>query len=155
MLGPGNGMDSHGAAAATGSTGGATGEALRAYAIGVSCVGPSTIIESPLFTRLWPDYWTQAEHADFIDHVARHPFAGDVIPGSGGCRKLRWTRPGMGKRGGVRVIYSVRLVDGCIVLLVLYSKSARDALPAHVLRAIAEEFDHAQDPPAGRPRRRP
>lgn len=92
MLGPGKRVDSHGAAAAIGSTGEAMGEALQAYAIGVFFMSPATIIESPLFTRLWPDYWTQAEHADFIDHV---------------------------------------------------------------LRTIAEEFDHAQDPPAGRPRRRP
>lgn len=114
-----------------------------------------TVIESPVFARHWPDYWSSAEHAAFVDHIAGHPLAGDLIPGAGGCRKLRWTRPGMGKRGGVRVIYAAHLIEGCVVLLVLYSKSARDALPAHVLRAIAEEFAHAQVPPPGRPRRRP
>lgn len=33
-----------------------------------------------------------------------NPLAGDVIPNSGGCRKVRWSRQGMAKRGGVRVI---------------------------------------------------
>ena len=43
-----------------------------------------------------------------------HPEAGDVIPASGGCRKVRWTRSGKGKRGGVRVIYFNRISEGTI-----------------------------------------
>jgi type I restriction-modification system DNA methylase subunit len=48
--------------------------------------GMLTIIESPLFTRLWPDYWSEEERADFASYVAANPEAGDVVPGSGGCR---------------------------------------------------------------------
>ncbi len=48
----------------------------------------------------------------------------------------------MGKRGGVRVIYTVRLKRGAIVLLTIYSKSAQENIPAHILRQIAEELDH-------------
>ena len=65
------------------------------------------------------------------------------MPGSGGCRKIRWARAGAGKRGGVRVIYTARLARGALVLLVIYAKSARDNIPAHVLRKIAEEMGHA------------
>lgn len=101
-----------------------------------------TIIESPLFSKLWPDYWSAQEHGEFVAHLAGNPEAGDVIPRSGGCRKIRWTRPGMGKRGGVRVIYTVRLKRGAVVLLTIYSKSAKDSIEAHVLRQIAEELDH-------------
>jgi len=101
-----------------------------------------TIIESPLFTRLWPDYWSEEEHGEFAAYLASSPEAGDLIPGSGGCRKIRWTRPGMGKRGGVRVIYTVRLKSGVVVLLTIHSKSAQDNIPSHVLRKIAEELDH-------------
>lgn len=101
-----------------------------------------TIIESPLFTKLWPDYWSEEEHGEFAAYLASSPEAGDLIPGSGGCRKIRWTRPGMGKRGGVRVIYTVRLKSGVVVLLTIYSKSAQDNIPSHVLRKIAEELDH-------------
>jgi hypothetical protein len=39
-----------------------------------------------------------------FDMCPREPEAGVVIPGSDGCRKLRWSRPGMGKQGGARVI---------------------------------------------------
>ena len=48
----------------------------------------------------------------------------------------------MGKRGGVRVIYTVRLKSGVVVLLTIHSKSAQDNIPSHVLRKIAEELDH-------------
>jgi hypothetical protein len=37
--------------------------------------------------------------------LAANPEAGDLVPGTRGVRKLRWTRPGMGKRGGLRVLY--------------------------------------------------
>lgn len=97
-----------------------------------------TVVESVLFARLWPDYWSPEEYGDFILHLAANPFAGDVIPGSGGCRKVRWQRPGMGKRGGVRVIYALGLLPGAVVLLTIYSKSARDSLSADVLRKLLE-----------------
>lgn len=99
-----------------------------------------TIIESPLFTKLWPEYWTEDEHGHFAAYLATNPDAGDLIAGSGGCRKIRWSREGMGKRSGVRVIYTARLVSGAIVLLTIYAKNAHDNIPAHVLRRIAEEL---------------
>lgn len=102
-----------------------------------------TIIESPLFTKLWPDYWSEEERGEFAAFIASDPEAGDVVPGSGGCRKIRWSRAGAGKRGGVRVIYTTRLARGAVVLLVIYAKSARENIPAHVLRKIAEEMGHA------------
>lgn len=101
-----------------------------------------TIIESPLFSKLWPDYWTNEEHGEFATYLSANPDAGDLIAGSGGCRKIRWARPGMGKRGGVRVIYTARLVSGVIVLLTIYAKNVHDNIPAHVLRKIAEELDN-------------
>lgn len=102
-----------------------------------------TIIESPIFTKLWPDYWTEEDRGKFAAFISHNPDAGDVIPRSGGCRKIRWSRAGMGKRGGVRVVYTARLARGSVVLLVIHSKSARENIPAHVLRKIAEEMGHA------------
>ena len=67
-----------------------------------------------------------------------------MIPGSGGCRKIRWICYGAGKRGGVRVIYAARLKSGgALVLLVIYAKSAQENIPAHILKQIAEEMGHA------------
>jgi len=97
----------------------------------------------PLFTRLWPDYWSEEEHTKFTAFLAANPEAGDMVPGSGGCRKIRWSRYGAGKRGGVRVIYTARLESGALVLLVIYAKSAKENIPAHLLKQIAEELGHA------------
>jgi hypothetical protein len=102
-----------------------------------------TIVESPLFSKLWPDYWTEEEHGEFCAFIATHPAAGDLVRESGGCRKVRWARAGMGKRGGVRVIYTARLAAGELVLLVIYAKSAKETIPAHLLKKIAEEMSDA------------
>ena len=104
-----------------------------------------TVIESPLFTKFWPDYWSMDEHGEFMAFIAGNPDAGDVIPGSGGCRKVRWGAGGKGKRGGVRVIYTARLANGVIVALTIYGKGAVENIPAHILCQIAEEFDHGND----------
>ena len=101
-----------------------------------------TIIESPLFSKLWPDYWSDDEHGDFTVYLAANPDAGDLVPGSGGCRKIRWSQSGRGKRGGVRVIFTTRLKSNALVLLTIYSKAATDNIPAHILRKIAEELEH-------------
>ena len=101
-----------------------------------------TVAETELFSRYAADYWTEAELGEFIAWIAINPEAGDVIPGTGGCRKVRWIRSGMGKRGGVRVIYFNRLNEGMLWLLLIYGKNVRDNIPAHVLCAIRDELDH-------------
>ena len=103
-----------------------------------------TVIETPLFSKLCLDYWTEDERGAFAAWIAANPEAGDVIPGSGGCRKVRWSRAGSGKRGGVRVIYYNQLADGRIYLLLIYIKSAKDNVPANVLLKIKETL-HAHD----------
>lgn len=67
--------------------------------------GVLTVVETPSFTRLWPDYWSEDERGDFCAWIARKPLAGAVVPGTGAVRKVRWLKAGSGKRGGVRVIY--------------------------------------------------
>jgi len=61
--------------------------------------------ETPLFHLQVLDVWNEAEREAFIDFIARKPKEGDVIPETGGVRKIRWVRSGSGKRGGTRVIY--------------------------------------------------
>lgn len=100
-----------------------------------------TVIETPTFSRLWPDYWTEEERGEFVVWLVRHPEAGDVIPGAGGCRKVRWSRRGQGKRGGVRVIYYNRLAAGVIHLLVIYGKSVQETIAPQILKRIRETID--------------
>jgi hypothetical protein len=59
------------------------------------------------------------------------------IPGSGGIRKLRWSRPGMGKRGGVRVIYYFFDARGLVSLLTVYAKSEQEGLTKEEIKALA------------------
>ena len=58
-------------------------------------------IEAPLFTRILHAYLTDDQYADLQRFLADDPEAGDVIPGTGGFRKLRWADPkrGQGRRG--------------------------------------------------------
>lgn len=102
-----------------------------------------TVIETPTFSRLAADYWTEEERSAFTSHIAAHPEAGDVVPGSGSVRKVRWGYAGHGKRGGVRVLYFNRLSQGEIWLLLIYGKSATENIPSHVLRQIKEEIENA------------
>jgi len=104
-----------------------------------------TIVETPLFQRLAEDYWTEDERGQFCTWLANNPEAGDVIAGSGGCRKVRHGLRGSGKRGGVRVIYYNRLANGEIWLLTIYAKSERENIPAHTLKAIKEAIENAHD----------
>ncbi|MFI4940712.1 MAG: transcriptional regulator [Burkholderiales bacterium] len=101
-----------------------------------------TIIETPLFTADAKGIWSEDERGEFCVWLTQNPLAGDVIPGSGGCRKVRWSRAGTGKSGGVRVIYFNRLASGVIHLLVIYAKAERGNIPAHLLKAIKEEIEN-------------
>jgi len=64
-----------------------------------------TVVETPLFSKLASDYWTEDDRADFASFIAVNSDSGNVVSGSGGVRKVRWSRQGSGKSGGVRVIY--------------------------------------------------
>jgi hypothetical protein len=100
-----------------------------------------TIVETPTFSADADNLWSEEERAAFCAWLAANPEAGDVIPGSGGCRKVRWSRKGSGKSGGVRVIYFARLACGELWLLVIYAKSVRSSIPAHLLKAIREAIE--------------
>jgi len=101
-----------------------------------------TIAETPTFAADADDLWSEEERMEFFVWLANNPEVGDVIPESGGCRKVRWSRAGTGKRGGVRVIYFTRLPSGEIWLLLIYAKSTRDNIPGHLLRAVRKEIEN-------------
>ena len=88
--------------------------------------------------------WSETERGEFSFWLAQNPDAGDLIRGSGGCRKVRWSRAGMGKSGGVRIIYFLRLDRGEICLLVIYSKSVEDSISGHLLKQVREEVENGR-----------
>ncbi len=94
-----------------------------------------------MFSRLVSAFLSDEEYAQLQQALIRNPDAGDLIPGSGGIRKLRWKGSGRGKRGGVRVIYYAKRQQGEIWMLTLYPKNISENIPAHILKKIKDEID--------------
>ena len=69
--------------------------------------GGFQFVEAPAFTRFREDYLDDDGFAELHGYLATNPEAGDMVPGAGGIRKLRWKDPrrGKGRRGGLRIIY--------------------------------------------------
>lgn len=103
--------------------------------------------EAPPFTRYLPDYFTDEEYRSLQHLLAQNPDLGDLMPGTGGFRKLRWAdqRRGKGRRGGLRVIYYYFSAEQQIWLLTAYGKNEADDLtPAEkkeLRAAIAGELN--------------
>ncbi len=99
-----------------------------------------TFIESSIFERVLPAYLDDDEYAELQQYLIQSPEAGEVVPGSGGVRKIRRARPGVGKRGGLRIIYFVRYRPNEFWMLTLYAKAKRENIPAHILKQLLEVF---------------
>jgi hypothetical protein len=100
-----------------------------------------SVCETKEFARQAEKIWSDAEREEFIVFIAANPFAGDLIQNTGGVRKVRWTRRGMGKRGGTRVIYYVLDETLPLFLLGLYPKNEADDISEagrRMLRAAVE-----------------
>lgn len=100
-----------------------------------------TVVESPIFQKLWPLYWSEDERAEFASFIAANPDVGAVIRGSGGVRKVCWAREGTGKSGGIRIVYLTRNEAGEIYLLTLYAKSKSENISIAVLKEIRRALE--------------
>ena len=113
-------------------------------------------IEAPAFTRHLSRYLNDEGYRELQKHLSINPESGDVMPGTGGFRKLRWAdaRRGKGRRGGLRIIYYHLFSDHQIWLLTIYDKNAAsDLTPAQkkALRsAIEAELKSRVDRPTSR-----
>ena len=102
-------------------------------------------VEAPAFSRYREGYLDDEEFRELQEALAANPEEGDLIPGAGGIRKLRWrdSRRGKGKRGGLRIIYYCFLSDEEIWLLTLYDKNEAADLTKeekdHLRRALETE----------------
>jgi hypothetical protein len=105
-----------------------------------------TFVETKLFTRYIDEYLTDDEYAALQLYLVVNPEAGDVVKGSGGVRKMRWSGSGRGKKGGIRVIYYLRLQQGQIWFITVYAKNVRDSISGAVLKQIKEELDATYKP---------
>ena len=94
--------------------------------------------EAPLFTRLLPDYLDDEGYQRLQETLLENPELGDVMPGTGGFRKLRWRdlRRGKGKRGGLRVIYYYLTADHQLWFFTIYDKDEAADLASDEKRAL-------------------
>ncbi len=96
-----------------------------------------TIIEFPAFLSQVGSSISSDERDEFLNYIARNPEAGDIIPGTGGVRKVRWGSKNKGKSGGVRVIYYFYDEHAPIFLLTAYGKGEQENLTAEQKKQIS------------------
>ena len=101
-----------------------------------------TVVETVVFQKQWPIYWSEDERGEFAAYLAEFPDSGEVVPQSGGIRKVRWRRAGTGKSGGVRVIYFTRTAEEEVVLLLIYAKSETDNIAGAKLKEIRRVIEN-------------
>lgn len=89
------------------------------------------------FRKAAKKLFSEAEVARLIEFLGNHPDIGDVIPGTGGLRKMRWALAGRGKRGGSRVIYYYHRPELQVLLLTAYAKNEKEDLPERDKKLLA------------------
>jgi mRNA-degrading endonuclease RelE of RelBE toxin-antitoxin system len=94
------------------------------------------ITELPSFTKKAAKIFDSEELVELRDFLKENPEKGDVIQGTGGLRKMRWTSGGKGKRGGARVIYFYHVVGFHIYLMACYAKNEQEDLRPEVKKQL-------------------
>lgn len=84
-----------------------------------------TVVELPEFVKRSDKLLSSSERLSVITYLASHPASGDIMQGTGGIRKLRWTAHGKGKSGGVRIIYYFHNESMPLFLLSLFGKGEK------------------------------
>ena len=82
-------------------------------------------VEASIFTKIHTQYLSDDEYRELQNFLINKPNAGDLIQGTGGLRKLRWSLGNKGKQGGIRVIYYWKFAKEQIYFLTLYSKKEK------------------------------
>jgi hypothetical protein len=98
---------------------------------------PVSVIELPGYRRRADELLGSDEQDAIIDLIAYEPTCGDLIPGTGGLRKVRVGRGGSGKRGGARVVYYFYNTNFPVLLLAIYAKNEKADLSAQEKRKFA------------------
>lgn len=102
-----------------------------------------TVIETPYFRKKSPKVLSENEVEELKFFLATNPEKGDVVPGLGGIRKVRWQAQQKGKLGGARVIYFFHNMTLPLFLLDVYAKSEKGDLSSEdkkMLKAMGDEM---------------
>jgi hypothetical protein len=101
-------------------------------------------IETPVFTKLITELLSDEDYRLLQNDLAKNPQAGDLIPGGGGIRKLRFALPGTGKRGGARLVYYWQTSKHKTYMLLAYAKAKKENLEPEqvaILKALVKELE--------------
>jgi hypothetical protein len=98
---------------------------------------PVSVIELAGYRRRAAELLSEDEQNAVVDLIAYEPTCGDLIPGTGGLRKVRIGRSGSGKRGGARIVYYFYNAEHPILLLALYAKNEKADLSAREKKEFA------------------
>ncbi len=95
-------------------------------------------IEAPAFSRYLAEYMDDDSYRMLQERLAANPLMGDVMPGTGGFRKLRWADPrrGKGRRGGLRIIYFYFESEQQIWMMTVYGKDEAADLTAKEKKSL-------------------
>ena len=105
-------------------------------------IKPITVVEFDSFIRSAAMAgMSEAERGELVDFLARNPLAGDLVRGTGGLRKIRWARPGEGKRGGYRAIFYYYDEDVPIFAFLVYGKNQQADIPEDAKKAAAKKVE--------------
>lgn len=117
--------------------------ALHIYAISVCFLGKMEFIESTIFSRHYREYLSEDQYRWLQEELALNPEMGNVMPGTGGFRKLRWADPrrGKGRRGGLRVIYYYFSTDWQIWLMTIYDKDEMSDLSSSEKKSLRDAIN--------------
>ena len=96
------------------------------------------VVETPTFLKAAEGLYSESERENIVRTIASDPGAGDVMPGTGGFRKLRFARAGMGKRGGARVVYLYGGDRFPVFLITVYAKAEKGNLSKAEQNALAK-----------------
>ena len=109
-----------------------------------------TVVETPGFLRDAATAMAESERDEVVSFLAANPDAGDVMPDTGGARKLRWRAPGRGKRGGFRVIYYYHNEAIPLFLLNVFAKNEKIDLSAEERSTLRKILSRLVDAYRGR-----
>lgn len=104
------------------------------------------IIETPTFTKRIKSLMSEEEYRNFQNALLDKPDIGNIIKGSGGIRKVRWSGSGRGKRGGTRLIYYWATEKDQIYMLFVFAKNEKSDLTKDQLavlkKLVKQEFEN-------------
>lgn len=106
-----------------------------------------TVVETKAFAAGARRLLAGDEREALVAWLAANPQAGDIVPGTGGARKVRWAAKGKGKSGGVRSITYFGGDDVPLFLLAIFGKGEKSNLTQAecnelrvILASLADEY---------------